>query len=465
MKLKLTFSFVRFSLCSPTTVFSDDDDIDGVGTLRLGEAPPEILSRVFKELRTRDMGRMLRVSQDFNHILTTNPTLWRVVDLERNGRGGNEINTIKVFASRSRNTLEVVRALSLELWKDEEKGKEFYSLLEPSRSTLRQLIVDSVGSTFLKLVSSFPNLQHLEFGGGRFPSSVEDHLPKGKLGILAVETLSGLGSWSSSELSRFSSLQFLHLNRYSWKEGSLQTLLQVCKSSLVYLSIQDLDDTKDLLEDDFPNLEVLCFDPDGYIYGILSHRLPKLRSIRGGGILLSGCPYLREVESISFFMNGVYKTNLNNELHMEKETLDCMIKVCSWSNDTLKQIKFHESFVTDQYQYPLDLILHALRVDFFEILCPSLSEIYIGEYQNYDMELLAECMISRNFAANGGKIEDEEVVKCSKVTIFFESSFELKEFQEKEQKMLSGSTKSLQKRAGISDVKSWDGGWWDAPWK
>lgn len=227
----------------------------------------------------------------------------------------------------------------------------------------------------------------------------------------------------------------------------------------MHLSIGPVTSTP--LQFDLPNLSILVFiglyDDSKSLFG---RPLPSLKHLEGHPVVLDGlgCGQLQSV---------IFRTesdSMGGEIDERFRSVETMIKTVKKSSSTLKPIKLKAG---GEGEFGIDPFLRTLKVDYLSPSCPLLTDLYIAEDQEFNLKLLAEVMISRNFAAKGWKFEGEneedddgqveiEGRNCSRLALHLDAS-EIKEFKRAEKKVLSRIPKWMSKQAGRTEVREWNG--------
>lgn len=415
---------------------------------------PEIISNILGYSPTLDLGRMMRVSRQFNQVLTDSVFLWRDVEIEDEEpiSKKNALETIQAFASRSQHTLQTVwYPTSLNL---EEFGKIF-SILEKSKSTLRQICIHpEVPREDLNAITSFlisfPNIEELRLSEEKINVPVQLESVPGKLSVLVLDQLPSIRCWSQDILNKLSSLKVLVIMAIidttvsgGVQEHCLRLILEKCKSSLNTLQLQGKWTGKQL-NCEFPNLVNVCFHSGSNFSQLFSSQPPRLQLLIGTPIVLGGLGF-KNLKEVSFWVVGQDEGEGESSL----TSLEQMVKICSDSGSTLQQIAM--ASVMDSEVHSIDFFLRALMPS-TSTLCPLLSSFYLNDAQVYSFELLAEVMIARNLAARSRK--DSGFERCSDLTLYLDQHL-IGRFRDAEREVLSRHSDLNAKKAGLAQVVEW----------
>lgn len=206
------------------------------------------------------------------------------------------------------------------------------------------------------------------------------------------------------------------------------------------------------LQFDLPNLTHLTLDTHDNLQDLLPRLLPSLKHLEGMPKGLD-CLKFKNLESFTFLIQS--ETFGESEDHRVENAVQLVMLVRN-SSSTLSSIKLKEGSYGEG-EFGVDPFLRTLKVDYLEPLCPLLSHLYIDKEQDFNFKLLAEVMISRNFAAKGWKLKgDERERKCSELTLHLDASH-IKEFKKEEKKILSRCSQWMVDQAGRTQVREWDG--------
>lgn len=420
---------------------------------------------------------MLRVSQDFNQILISTPSLWRVVELEK-GTWDRILQVINLFACRSKNTLEIIKTPETI---DEDTSDQFLSLISKSASTLRRVEIgcqsfqsdyysscadqnrryDSISNFLMTL----PKIERLNLTQVNFFDMTRSNVPEaeaqipGILTVFSVDRFSPAHPWSEEQSERFSSLQFLGLGHCDTIQGLkfVQSILQACSQSLITLSLKcwlswDLGGPLEL-----PSLKRLILDPFTHCSRLSSDPFKNVEHVEGSPEVLSPFRF-KKLRSINFII--VCRSDIENVTYSNLVNLRAMASVTQDSASTLGQIRLNSCRETEYFFssfYSVDSFLRLLKVDPFSNLCPLLSRLFIGENQVYDEILLAQVMASRNLAAKESKVGNGDYQNCSELILHFETPTQIEKFKDAERQVLSRCSERIKNMAGVSQVENWDG--------
>lgn len=362
------------------------------------QIPSETISIIFGYSPSLDLGRLMGVSRQFNQILTSTPSLWRVVDLEEGRTKKNGLEIISLFASRSQNTLEVIIYPEVP---DVGELPDLLRLLERSEATLRVIQIDPDLSPeefelVVKALVSFPRLETLNITRNEFMMA---HRPcPGKLTVLALDRPPLARFWLQKELSKLSFLKVLSLGYIDTDkmERSLRLMLQKCCSTLENLHFKG--NWKGTPVDcSFPKLSLLTTLPGSSFNGFFAVQPPNLQTLAGSPKNLHGLKF-KDLEMLEF---SIASERGGPESFLR--SLKDMINVCEDSKLTLKRIKMFS--IVGASTYDIDYFLLALRAAPNSTFLPSLSNLFISDRQIYNPKLLAEVMVSRNLAARSKEEE------------------------------------------------------------
>lgn len=84
-----------------------------------------------------------------------------------------------------------------------------------------------------------------------------------------------------------------------------------------------------------------------------------------------------------------------------------------------------------------------------------LTELHISDDQVFDVDLLAETMLSRNPCSRGHNVNDLESSKCDVLTLYLDSEH-LKRFHSAEKKLLSRCSRETVGASGKTKVEFWN---------
>lgn len=268
-------------------------------------------------------------------------------------------------------------------------------------------------------------------------------------------------SWSEQDLLKLSSVKQLHLmglEGFQDAAESLHQVLRACRSSLTSLSFDELWEALPL-QFDLPILSSLELGTEGEYNDMFTRPLPSLKSISSIPKILDSLTFLKNMQTIGFVIE---REDYYDELNYRVESLEIMEKLVKESSPTLVTIKLKKGAVGGTFD--VKPFLQSLKVGhlFPSSLCPHLSNLYVSLGQQFDVNILVELMISRNFAAKGWKLDGEgadEERSCSELTLHLEACH-LEGFKVAEEEILSRCSRLVRDRAGRTEVREWVGETW-----
>lgn len=157
----------------------------------MDQVPSEILPEVLKHTKTLELGRMMQVSRGLNHLLETNPFLWRIVDLDKPTSKRSAFEIIDTFAHRSNHThtLTIIKVRDSLSHMDQVK---LLPLLKASKATLRRIDLDfhirlkdersGMEETSIRFFHSFSSIEGLNSSPIDYPEA-EEQIP----GLLTMQ--------------------------------------------------------------------------------------------------------------------------------------------------------------------------------------------------------------------------------------------------------------------------------------
>lgn len=413
------------------------------------QIPSETISIILRYSPTLDLGRMMRVSRQFNQVLMNTPSLWRVVDLEEGTPKKNGLEIISVFASRSQNTLEIIS--NPEPLEPRESTKLF-GTLERSKATLRVVQIDpdlypEEFELVVKALISFPRIETLNITDNGFVMA--DGPCPGKLTALVLNRPPLTRFWLQEELNKLSFLKVLDLGCIDTDEleRSLRSILHRCNSTLEELIFAG-DWRGTPLECSFPKLKTLVSGPWTDFGNFFAVQPPNLETLVGAPKVLSDLKF-KDLENLCFYVaSDQEQGGPESSLSSLKE----MFNVCKDSISTLKTIRLLS--LRGASTYDIDYFLLALTAaPVNSTFLPLLSHLFIHDRQVYSSILLAEVMVSRNLAARS-KGEEGFLGSCSEVILHLGRDY-IERFRNAEQQVLSKYPEKIAKIAGLSRVEEW----------
>lgn len=424
----------------------------------MDQIPSEAIANVFEYIPTLALGRMMVVCKGFNQVLSTNPSLWRVVDLKRTAKG-NAFKIIEIFAARSRNTLEVITVR--ERLKTEEESK-LLDLLGDNKASLRRIDIpyndppNSVqAGPMIRFFNDFKKLEWLNYYCG-----VDLQDPTG--GLPGVLTVFGWGDvcnsqpWSSDDLARISSLRtlFIEEDENDRDPGpSLQKVLQSCSSTLTQLTVKARCDNIGIIQTDLPVLSDLVLGRWSGCGDFFCRPIQSLKHLEVYSRAFNSLWTADIFPNVQVLTYVVDWPDWDQTYDVESQINEDLIEMSGSFDHSLRCIKLKTA---DQDACSVDPWIKSMNANcILPATAPLLSDLYVSSEQKINPILLAEMVLSRNLASRL-ELEDGERRLCSELHLQLSSSLVAK-FKAAEQRVLSRCLRSVVRFAGGVRVSEWDG--------
>lgn len=431
--------------------------------------PPEIVTRVFKNLPCLILAQNLRVCKDWNAILSQNTSVWRNLELNyiKPGRRYQDVSndpedyvafTMVNFYSHGTMTTVIIK-LPCPLRDPRDMDHPIVFELDASRTTLKRVEVwiksgqlIGIGSqAVFAFFRSFPSLEYLNLTGYslREVKKVDQH--PGRMNALGLHLAKAEIVWEEGDLKWLSNLKSLLVVSDTGINigplGAFGGLIQACSTSLVSLSAAFFppEDPPAEFSVCLPNLE--SYFNLRRFRSLESIDFPMVTQVGGTSRVLSSFS-LKNIKSIEMDIEGI--EYVGEEEHDRSPSVEDLLQPLQINDFQLQHLKLY-STSPGHHRTSIDsLLIYLVKFTGRVANCRRLVKVYISEDQVYSLALLVVMMISRRLDSKVGSRDP-----CSEVILHLPSD-QIEQFRVLETEFLRMKPYEAARSSIVRKLSEWD---------
>lgn len=348
----------------------------------------------FQLLKPIERASVSTTCKKWYDLITNTKAFWREVEVEEDDSKEKMNQMLQVFSSRSSSSLKSVKVKRR--IETEEELREIFSLIEPSASTIKALLLKQsrdLNSLTKDLSQDLPNLQVLfsiHTTSDRFEKIAPVKKKSTGLRIYCTDTLESL---QDEEMKWLSQLEHLQIHQIS-SDTQFSSILRSCKRLLSFSAIEmksrDAKEPESITTDCLKSLGLPLSPPNQPAVSLkilasslssLRCRIDQLEGIKTTTSLRQLLLILEEGDDWSQVQATEYTENLKRSL-------------LSWPS--IVKLKF--GVTTAKVQTQLQVLSQALlcsRLQEQSAVLPELEELELKLKNEPDLDALARLVISR----------------------------------------------------------------------